>query len=65
MRRKPDLILVLLLVFGLGVVVTLLTPMSSLRLFAEPVSASQAGVLIEAEARSEPHLAGEPDIRVP
>jgi hypothetical protein len=46
-RRKPDLILVLLAVFGLGVVVTLLMPISASRSVAEPVSALQAGVITQ------------------
>jgi acyl-CoA synthetase (AMP-forming)/AMP-acid ligase II len=46
-KRKPDFILVLLAVFGLGVVVTLLLPMSSSHSVAEPVSALQAGVIAQ------------------
>ena len=50
MKRKPDLMVVLLAVFGLGVVVTLLAPMSSTRSVAEPVSPLQAGVIAGAQA---------------
>jgi acyl-CoA synthetase (AMP-forming)/AMP-acid ligase II len=46
-KRKPDFILVLLAVFGLGVVVTLLLPMSSSHSVAAPVSALQAGVIAQ------------------
>ena len=49
MKKKPDMILVLLAIFGLGVAVTLLTPFSSSQSVAEPVSPLQAGVFIEAE----------------
>ena len=47
MKRKPDLILVLMAVFGFGLVVTLLMPMSSTHSVAEPVSALQAGVITQ------------------
>jgi hypothetical protein len=43
-KKKPDLLVVLLAAFGLGVAVTLLMPISSSRSVAEPVSALQAGV---------------------
>lgn len=43
-KKKPDLLVVLLAVFGLGVAVTLLMPVSSSRSVAEPASALQAGV---------------------
>jgi hypothetical protein len=45
-KRKPDLMLILMAVFGLGVVVTLLVPVSSSRSVAEPASDLQAGVII-------------------
>ena len=47
-KRKPDLMLILLAIFGLGVVVTLLVPMSLSRSIAEPVSPLQAGVIMGA-----------------
>jgi hypothetical protein len=50
-KRKPDLMLVLLAVFGLGVVITLIAPMSSTRSVAEPVSPLQAGVINSAQDR--------------
>ena len=53
MKRKPDLIVVLLALFGLGVVATLLLPMSSTRSVAEPVSALQAGVFSQADNQSD------------
>jgi hypothetical protein len=46
-KRKPDLILVLLAVFGLGVVLTLLMPISASHSVAEPASALQAGVIAQ------------------
>jgi hypothetical protein len=52
-KSKPDLMLVLLAIFGLGVLVTLLAPMSSTRSVAEPVSPLQAGVFSQAEMDSE------------
>lgn len=53
MKKKPDLLVVLLAVFGLGVAVTLLMPMSSSRSVAEPVSALQAGVFTADEIVSD------------
>jgi len=44
-KKKPDLIVVLLAVFGLGVALTLLVPMSASRSVAEPISALHAGVI--------------------
>ena len=46
MKRKPDFVLVLMLAFGLGVVVTLLTPMAANDTVAAPASELQAGVII-------------------
>ena len=43
-KRKPDLMVVLMALFGLGVVITLLAPISATRSVAEPVSALQVGV---------------------
>ena len=51
-KRKPDFILILLAVFGLGVVITLLAPMSSTQSVAEPASALQAGVFTESLSQS-------------
>jgi len=45
-KRKPDFVLVLMLAFGLGVVVTLLTPMAANDTVAAPASELQAGVII-------------------
>ena len=47
MTRKPDLLFVLLLAFGLGVVVTLLLPLSANDTVAAPASELQAGVIIQ------------------
>ena len=46
MKRKPDFVLVLMLAFGLGVVITLLTPMAANDTVAAPASELQAGVII-------------------
>lgn len=46
MKRKPDLLLILMAVFGMGVVVTLLLPMSANNTVAAPASELQAGVII-------------------
>jgi len=48
-KTKPDMILVLLAIFGLGVLVTLLMPFSSSHSVAEPLSPLQAGVFLERE----------------
>ena len=53
MKKKPDLLLVLMAVFGIGVLVTMLMPMSSSRSVAEPVSALQAGVFTADEVTTE------------
>jgi hypothetical protein len=46
-KRKPDLLLVLMAAFGMGVLVTLMLPMASSNSVAEPASALQAGVIID------------------
>ena len=51
MKKKPDLLVVLLAVFSLGVALTLFLPMSSSRTAAQPVSPLQAGVLTADEVR--------------
>ena len=53
MKKKPDLLLVLMAAFGIGVLVTMLMPISSSRSVAEPVSALQAGVFTADEVTSE------------
>jgi acyl-coenzyme A synthetase/AMP-(fatty) acid ligase len=45
-KRKPDALLVLLAVFGFGVVLTLVMPMTSNDTVAAPASALQAGVIV-------------------
>ncbi|MBT3410467.1 MAG: hypothetical protein P8L70_00690 [Halioglobus sp.] len=47
MKRKPDLMLVLLAIFGMGVVVTLVLPMTVNDTVAAPASELQAGVIIQ------------------
>jgi len=51
-KRKPDLLLILLAVFGLGLVITFLMPMSATHSVAEPASALQAGVITKPVTRS-------------
>ena len=45
MKRKPDLMLILMGAFGVGVLLTLMLPAAN-NSVAEPVSALQAGVII-------------------
>jgi hypothetical protein len=45
-KRKPDLVVVLVAAFGLGVLLTLLLPMAANDTVAAPASALQAGVII-------------------
>lgn len=45
--RKPDLLFVLLVAFGIGVVVTLLLPLAANDTVAAPASELQAGVIIQ------------------
>lgn len=45
-RTKPDLMVILLAVFGVGVLVTLLLPMAASDSVAAPASELQAGVII-------------------
>ena len=47
MKSKPDLMLILMAVFGMGVVVTLVLPMSANNTVAAPASELQAGVIIK------------------
>ena len=46
-KRKPDMLLILMAVFGMGVVATLLIPMTSNDSVAAPASELQAGVIIK------------------
>lgn len=46
MTRKPDLLFILMVVFGLGVAVTLLLPATASDTVAAPASELQAGVII-------------------
>ena len=46
MKRKPDLMLILMAVFGMGVLVTLMLPMAATDTVAAPASELQAGVII-------------------
>lgn len=45
MKRKPDLLLILVAVFGLGVLLTLMLPMAANDTVAAPASELQAGVI--------------------
>ena len=47
MKRKPDFLLILMAVFGLGVAVTLILPATSSDTVAAPESELQAGVIIK------------------
>jgi hypothetical protein len=47
LTRKPDLLFVLMVAFGLGVLVTLLVPLAANDTVAAPASELQAGVIIE------------------
>ena len=47
LKRKPDLMLVLMAVFGMGVAITLILPMAANDTVAAPASELQAGVLIQ------------------
>jgi len=45
-KQKPDLVLVLIAAFGLGVLVTLLLPMAANDTVAGPASELQAGIIL-------------------
>jgi hypothetical protein len=47
LKRKPDLLFLLLIAFGVGVLVTLLVPLAANDTVAAPASALQAGVIIQ------------------
>ncbi|MEP4148969.1 MAG: hypothetical protein ABJL54_17255 [Halioglobus sp.] len=47
MKRKPDLMLILMAVFGIGVAFTLILPMTANDTVAAPASELQAGVIIQ------------------
>ena len=46
MKRKPDVLVILVAAFGLGVLVTLLLPLAANDTVATPASALQAGIII-------------------
>ena len=46
MKRKPDVLVILVAAFGLGVLVTLLLPLAANDTVAAPASALQAGIII-------------------
>ena len=46
MKRKPDMLLVLMAAFGVGVLVTMMLPMMATDTVAAPASELQAGVII-------------------
>jgi len=47
LKRKPDLMLLLLLAFGVGVLVTLLLPLAANDTAAAPASELHVGVILE------------------
>lgn len=47
MTRKPDLLFVLMIAFGMGVLLTVLLPMAASDTVAAPASELQAGVIIQ------------------
>ena len=56
MNSRPDLILLLLVVFSLGVAVTLLLPANASQSEAEPNAALSAGVFTQPEPSGSPRL---------
>ena len=46
-KRKPDVLLILMAAFGVGVLLTLLLPMSASDTVAAPASELQAGVIVQ------------------
>ncbi len=46
-NSKPDVLLVIMAAFGIGVMATLLLPMTSTNTVAAPASELQAGIIIE------------------
>jgi hypothetical protein len=52
-KTKPDMILILLAIFGLGLAITLLVPFSSSQSVAEPLPPLQAGVFSQAETAAD------------
>lgn len=46
MKSKPDFILVLIAAFGIGVLITVLLPLSATDTVAAPASELQAGLII-------------------
>lgn len=46
MKSKPDFILVLIAAFGIGVLVTLLLPLTATDTVAAPASELQAGLIV-------------------
>ena len=46
MKRKPDVLVILVAAFGLGVLVTLLLPLAANDTVAAPASELQAGIII-------------------
>jgi hypothetical protein len=47
LKRKPDLLFILMVAFGVGVLVTLLLPLAANDTVAAPASELQAGVIIQ------------------
>ncbi|MFK8047369.1 MAG: hypothetical protein AB8B81_02925 [Halioglobus sp.] len=47
MKSKPDFLLIVMAVFGLGVVLTFVAPVTSSKTTAAPASELQAGVIVQ------------------
>ena len=47
MKRRPDMVLILAAAFGMGVLITLLMPMSAGDTIAAPASPLQAGLIAD------------------
>lgn len=47
MTRKPDLLVILVVAFGIGLLITLLLPATASDSVAAPASELQAGVIIQ------------------
>ncbi|MFT4823503.1 MAG: hypothetical protein ACI9DH_001259 [Halioglobus sp.] len=46
MKRKPDFLLIVMAIFGLGVILTFVTPVTFSKTNAAPASELHAGVII-------------------
>jgi hypothetical protein len=55
-KRKPDVMLILAAAFAVGVLLTLLLPLTANDSVADPASALEAGVLLTEETRPAPEI---------